>query len=571
MDSLVKDNYERWLASSTVSEEEKKEILSYSDEERDDAFFQDIKFETAGMRGKLGPGTNRINFHTIGRATIALGLFLRKAYPNELHRGVVISHDNRFFSREFALDTARILNEEGIDCYLFDSLRPTPELSFAVRKMKALAGVMITASHNTKEYNGYKVYDDTGCQLTPTTIVPFLKEFNALPNELDAIPFKADKTGSTSILPPSIDDEYIALVKTCQVHPELNKKGFKVVYSPQHGTSYENAMRVFEDLGYDVHPVLSQCVHDPAFGATLSPNPETAESFIESLKLAEEIKADLCVMTDPDGDRCGLAYLSSKGTYERLTGNESGALLLDYLLSSRKELGLLPTDGTIYDTIVTSDLGRKVAKYYGVKVESFLTGFKYIGARIDYYEKLGHGPSFQFGYEESYGCLIKPFVRDKDGIQAILMYTEMALYYHNKGIALDEAYENLEKRLGFHTSETRSIFFEGSAGAEALKKLMNGLHEHPFTEILGLKAARIEDYWKQEALNLADGSKEVLTLDKSNAVKIIFEDTSWIAIRPSGTEPKCKFYVEVVQLDPEGIDDKVAALHKELRKILHLG
>ncbi|MDD5884487.1 MAG: phospho-sugar mutase [Erysipelotrichaceae bacterium] len=570
LDEKTKKNYERWLASPRLSEEEKQALRSMKEEEISDSFFRDMEFGTGGMRGKLGLGTNRMNSYTVGRVTIAFGLYLLHRYPSAKKQGVVISHDNRYHSRDFALEAAHILNEEGIPAFLFDALRPTPELSYAVRKKRACGGIMITASHNPKEYNGYKIYDDTGCQLLPDDVNEMLRFLNQLPDELEAKAPKDPSPAATAILPPSIDDEYVKEVENCQLNPSLPKQGFKIIYSPQHGASYENAMRVFRDCGYEVIPVLSQCVHDPAFGATLSPNPETAESFIESIRLAQKEGADLCVMTDPDGDRCGVAYLSSKGTYERFTGNQSAALLIDYLFSERKEKGLLSSNGVMYDTIVTSDLGRKIAHAYGIKTESFLTGFKYIGNRIDYYEKLGHGPKFEFGYEESYGCLIRPFVRDKDGIQAILLYSEMALWYHLKGIPLDIAYENLEKKYGYHATKTISVMFEGQEGLREMTSLMDRLHAHPLKEVAGKKVARLEDYQTSLSLDCQSGEKTPITLEKSNVIRMIFSDSSWIAIRPSGTEPKCKFYVEVYQKDNLGIEQRVDAIFASLKEQLGL-
>ncbi len=570
LDEKTKKNYERWLASPRLSEEEKQALRSMKEEEISDSFFRDMEFGTGGMRGKLGLGTNRMNSYTVGRVTIAFGLYLLHRYPSAKKQGVVISHDNRYHSRDFALEAAHILNEEGIPAFLFDALRPTPELSYAVRKKGACGGIMITASHNPKEYNGYKIYDDTGCQLLPDDVNEMLRFLNQLPDELEAKAPKDPSPAATAILPPSIDDEYVKEVENCQLNPSLPKQGFKIIYSPQHGASYENAMRVFRDCGYEVIPVLSQCVHDPAFGATLSPNPETAESFIESIRLAQKEGADLCVMTDPDGDRCGVAYRSSKGTYERFTGNQSAALLIDYLFSERKEKGLLSSNGVMYDTIVTSDLGRKIAHAYGIKTESFLTGFKYIGNRIDYYEKLGHGPKFEFGYEESYGCLIRPFVRDKDGIQAILLYSEMALWYHLKGIPLDIAYENLEKKYGYHATKTISVMFEGQEGLREMTSLMDRLHAHPLKEVAGKKIARLEDYQTSLSLDCQSGEKTPITLEKSNVIRMIFSDSSWIAIRPSGTEPKCKFYVEVYQKDNLGIEQRVDAIFASLKEQLGL-
>ena len=570
MDNAVTKNYNRWIESDKLSKEEKEELAKMKEDEKSDAFFKDAEFGTGGMRAKIGLGTNRINKYVIRRVTIAFGLYLKKVCKDIETRGVVISHDNRFFSRDFAIEAANILNEEGINAYLFDSLRPTPELSYVVRYMKAGAGIMITASHNPKEYNGYKIYDDTGCQLIPAQVDEMLKILDSLPNELEAEAPKAAKKGETKILPAEVDDTYCALVEKCQMEPNMRKDDFKIIYSPQHGTSYENAMRVFKDCGYNVIPVEKQCNHDPAFGGTLSPNPETAEAFIESIKLAKEEGANLTVMTDPDGDRCGLAYLSSKGEWERFTGNQSAALLLDYLLSERKKKGTLSSNGVIYDTIVSSDLARKIAKSYGVGVESFLTGFKYIGNRIGYYEKLGKGPHFEFGYEESYGCLIEPFVRDKDGIQAILLYCEMALHYHRLGIPLDVAYDNLEKKYGYHSSETLSVYFEGEKGAHEMASLMEGVHAHPLTEVAGKNIVKIEDYQTSIAKDLLTGKETAIELEKSNVIRWTFADSSWIAIRPSGTEPKCKFYIEVFQKEGDGIKETMKNMMSSLKEQLHL-
>lgn len=568
MANIVEKNYDRWINSPRVSKEDKDILLGMKSEEKDDAFFQDIEFGTAGMRGILGPGTNRMNTFTVQKATIAFGQYLLKEYPEAASMGVVISHDNRHKSREFTLLASSILNEQGIKSYIFDSLRPTPELSYAVRYTHACGGIMITASHNPKEYNGYKVYDENGCQLVPSKIAPLLKIIASLPDELsvDVSP-KAERQGKEIVLGPEVDDSYVKLVEGVQINPGLDKKGFKIVYTPNHGTSLENAMRVFKDLGYEIYPVEKQCTHDPDFGGTLSPNPEEEKSYIEPIKLAKEVGASLIVMTDPDGDRCGVAYLSSEGKYERLTGNESASLLMDYIFSERQKQGKLSKDGVMYDTIVTSSLGREIAAHYGVKTESFLTGFKFIGDRIAYYEKKGKGPHFEFGYEESYGCLIEPFVRDKDGIQAILLYCEMALFYYRQGIPLDVAYKNLERRFSFHYAHTDNIYFEGSEGASDMKKIMDKLHESSPKEVAGIKVIKCEDYEKR-LITMEDGTTVKTTLPKSEVVRLTLEDHSWIAIRPSGTEPKCKFYVEAVGKEGDDLIKKCTVLSSSLRKAL---
>ncbi len=557
-------NIERWLDSPVVSESDKESIRNMSEEKKDSSFFANIQFGTGGMRGILGPGTNCMNIFTVGKAMIALGQYLLETFKDAKERGVVISHDNRHMSREFTLLTANILNTQGIKTYIFDSLRPTPELSFAVRESNSIAGVMITASHNPKEYNGLKVYDQKGCQLTPAAIQPMLDKIAALPDELSCQVTPISKVkGETIVLDKDIDDKYVEGVKKVQLNPNLDKKGFKIVYTPNHGTSYVNAMRLFTELGYEIVPVQDQCTPDPDFTNVLSPNPEEEKAYVEPIELAKKVGAKLVVMTDPDGDRCGLAYLDRNGEYKRLTGNESAAVLLDYIFSERKAKGLLSNNGVIYDTIVSSDLERKIARNYGVGVETFLTGFKYIGDRIGYYEDKGEGPTFEFGYEESYGCLISPFVRDKDGLQAILMYSECALYYYHKGMTLGEAFEELEKKYGYHHAKTISIFFEGSEGLSKMNALMDSLRKNSPKEIGGSKVVTIYDC-ELSSITYEDGHKEALDLPKSNVLKYVLDDGSWIAVRPSGTEPKCKFYAEAISTKNENLEIKVEMLINKL-------
>ena len=564
----TKENYLRWLNSSKVSAEDKEILKKMDQKEIDDAFFKDVEFGTAGMRGVLGPGTNRMNNFTVKKATVAFAKYLLELFPNAKEEGVVISHDNRHMSREFTLLSAETLNDFGIKAYIFDSLRPTPELSFAVRYLKACAGIMITASHNPKQYNGYKVYDETGCQLVPDKIKRLLEIIDSLPNELEVEYEVASKRGETILLDNKVDDEYVRLVESIAINKDLDKSNFKVVFTPNHGTSYVNSMRIFNDLGYKIYPVMSQVDPDPDFSGTLSPNPEDARSFIEPIKLAKEIDADLIVMTDPDGDRVGLGYKDKDGSYQTLTGNQSAALLMDYIFSQKKQKGTLSKDGVMYYTIVTSSLGRDVAEHYGVKVEEFLTGFKFIGNRIDYYEKLGHGPKFEFGYEESYGCLIAPFARDKDGCQAILMYCEMALFYFLKGMRLDEAWDDLSQRFGYHQDLTYSMEFFGSEGQAKMDNLMNTLHNDPFIEINGLKVVKVDDI--EKSVRLTKNSQEPINLPKSNVVKLYLEDGSIVTVRPSGTEPKVKFYIGTRLKEKPTDNSFPEALYKGIKEVLHL-
>ena len=564
----TKENYLRWLNSNKVSEKDKEILRNMNQEQIDDAFFKDVEFGTAGMRGVLGPGTNRMNNFTVKKATVAFAKYLLELFPNAKSDGVVISHDNRHMSREFTLLSAETLNDFGIKTYIFDSLRPTPELSFAVRYLKACAGIMITASHNPKQYNGYKVYDETGCQLVPDKIKRLLELIDELPNELDVEYEKAAKRGENILLDNKVDDEYVRLVESIAINRDLDKSNFKIVFTPNHGTSYVNSMRIFKDLGYRIFPVMSQVDPDPDFSGTLSPNPEDPRAYIEPIKLAKEIDADLIVMTDPDGDRVGLGYKAKDGSYQTLTGNQSAALLMDYIFAQKKEKGTLSDNGVMYYTIVTSSLGRDVAEHYGVKVEEFLTGFKFIGNRIDYYEKLGHGPKFEFGYEESYGCLIAPFARDKDGCQAILMYCEMALYYFLKGMRLDEAWDDLSKRFGYHQDLTYSMEFFGSEGQAKMDNLMNTLHNDPFIEINGLKVVQVDDI--EKSVRLTKQSTSPINLPKSNVVKLYLEDGSIVTVRPSGTEPKVKFYIGT-KLKEKPVDNSFPeALYKGIKEVLHL-
>ena len=565
----TQENYNRWLNSNKIDVQTKEVLLKMSKEEIDDAFFKDVEFGTAGMRGVLGPGTNRLNDFTVIKATLAFGRYLLELFPNAKKEGVVISHDNRHMSREFTLLSARVLNDLGINTYIFDSLRPTPELSFAVRYLKACGGIMITASHNPKQYNGYKVYDETGCQLVPDKIARLLEIIAELPNELD-VEYKVEKQrGQNVVLDNKVDDEYVRLVESIAINRDLDKSKFKIVFTPNHGTSYVNSMRIFKDLGYQIYPVLSQCDPDPDFSGTLSPNPEDARSFIEPIKLAKEIDADLIVMTDPDGDRVGLGYKATDGSYQTLTGNQSAALLMDFIFSQKKEKGTLSKNGVMYTTIVTSSIGKEIAAHYGVSAEEFLTGFKFIGNRIDYYEKKGNGPKFEFGYEESYGCLIAPFARDKDGCQAILMYCEMALFYFLRGLRLDQAMDNLYQRFGYHQDITYSMEFFGSEGQAKMDNLMNTMHNNPFITVNGLKVVAVDDNKKQQHIE-ANGKVTPINLPKADVVKLFLEDGSLVTVRPSGTEPKVKFYVGTSLKEKPKDNSFPEALYKSLKETLHL-
>ncbi|MFA5235835.1 MAG: phospho-sugar mutase [Bacilli bacterium] len=548
---------DHWKKSRFLPPDLKEQLEAYRPDELLDAFYKDIEFGTAGMRGIMGPGPNRINIFTIKKATIGFGLYLLGVDESAREHGVVIAHDNRRHAREFNDLIAATLSQMGFKVYIFEDLRPTPELSFAVREKGAAGGIVITASHNPKQYNGYKVYDETGCQLTPNRIAPLVETIASLPDSLEVeIPAWATP-GEIVTLGNELDFRYLYNVKGVALYPDLPKRGFKVVYSPEHGTGSFLGVRLLRECGYELYPVVSQCVPDPDFSQTKSPNPELDEAYEEAIKLAKTIQAQLVLVTDPDADRVGVAYRDEKGNYVRLTGNQSGALLIDYLLRERNRLGRLADNGVVYDTIVTSPLGAKVAEYHGCRVESFLTGFKFIGDRIHFYEKTG-GPHFEFGYEESYGCLIAPFSRDKDGFQAILMYAEMALFYHLQGYHLGQRLHILHKRHGFYVDRQVSKDFQGPTGAEKIATMLARLRKTPFAQIGDFKVATFEDYLT--SIRKSERQQTSIALPSSDVVKFILTDGSSIAVRPSGTEPKCKLYFSAVASSSNEADAKMNKL-----------
>ena len=541
----ISEKYKRYLSEPTLSDEFREQLENMTDDEINDAFYCDLEFGTAGIRGVLGPGSNRLNVYVIRKATVGFARFLLQKYGSKAKtNGVVISHDNRLYSREFAIESARTLSSYGIKAYLFDDLRPTPELSYAVRKAKAVGGIMITASHNPKEYNGYKVYDKNGCQLIPSEIAGLVEIISKLGFELDVRRGRDPNPGQILMLDESYDEYYRRGVRMIQLNKDLDKEGFKIVFSPQHGTAYENGMKLFKHLKYDVIPVKEQCTFDPYFSNTKSPNPENPEAYELPLIYAKENDADLILITDPDADRIGIAFKDSKGEYQLYTGNQTGALLIEYILSQRKEKGILSKNGVVFNTIVTSSLGSKIASGYEVSTESLLTGFKFIGSRIHYYSKTRE-KTFEFGYEESYGYLVSSFVRDKDSLQAMVIISEMVNYYRLQGKRLDQVMEEISKKYGYHADKLYSIYFKGKSGLEEMFSIMRNLHDQPLTEIAGKKITVVEDYLFLTRTS-EYGEEYIENLPSTNAIKFYLEDGSWVAIRPSGTEPKCKFYYESV-------------------------
>ena len=539
----IKEKYLKWLNSNRISDEEKIILKNMSEEEIDDAFFKDIEFGTGGLRGKMGPGTNRINAHLIKKLSIGYGNFLIKSNL-DLSKGVMISHDNRKNSREYALLVSDSLNEIGINTYIFDSLRPTPELSFAVRAVKALGGIMITASHNPKTDNGFKLYNEVGTQLVPSEIEPIINEINLLGDVLDFSYKKSKIMGFCKVFDKKIDEEYVNMVLKIRLDNE-SKKLIKVLYSSNHGASLNSVKEVLTKANYNFEVFKEFESFDPEFSGCDAINPEEKNSYIKPIKRAKEIGADIILMNDPDGDRVGVAALHNN-EYVLLSGNESANLLLDYILMKRKENGTLKENSIVFNTVVTSHLGKRICDSYGVKLESFLTGFKYIGERIHYYETNGNVYNFVFGYEESDGCLISKEVRDKDGTQAILLYTELANYYKNMGLDLVEAYKNLEKKYGFYKSKLFNIYLRGENGKDEIIRILNEIRNDPILKIGDRIVTKIIDYKKQKIYEINnDIIKDYKELPISDVIKFVFSDDSNIEIRPSGTEPKCKFYIEL--------------------------
>ena len=563
----VNEEYQKWLNEPSLPSYLKEQLENMSQEEIYDAFYADLEFGTAGIRGVLGPGTNRLNVYIVRKATVGFAKYLIEKFPSSLDRGVVISHDNRHFSRDFTLEAAKVLNSYGIKAFIFDSLRPTPELSYAVRYKNAIAGIMITASHNPPEYNGYKVYDENGCQLVPQKIARLVEIISTLG---DAIDIKyGDGSSITETLNSDVDEAYVKDVLSIQLNPELSKKDFKIVFSPQHGCSLDRAKDVFNALGYDVTYVEEQCTHNPDFNATKSPNPELPEAFELSIEYAKRVNADLIINTDPDADRLGVAFKDKNGEYVLHTGNQTGALLINYILGERAKRGLLKPNSTIFDTIVTSSFGEEIAAKYGVKTEHLLTGFKFIGDKIHEYE-ISEEKTYEFGYEESYGYLIGTFVRDKDSLQAIVMACEMANYYLKQGKTLDVVFTELEEELSFHHDKLYSIYFKGEGGKGVMAQILNTLRMKPIESIDGSKLVKYEDYQVRERYDAKGKVIGEINLPKSNVLKFYFKDGSTIAVRPSGTEPKCKFYYGAVASSAEQINGKTARMHEEVLKLLNI-
>lgn len=548
------DVYRHWLESENIDSETRRELLEIAgnDGEIKERFYRELEFGTGGLRGVLGAGTNRINKYIVGKTTQGYAEYIKKQGTEACNRGVVIAHDNRRFSIEFSKYTAGVLAANGIKAYIFDSLRPTPELSYAVRYLNAFGGVVITASHNPPEYNGYKLYDERGCQLVPAVNDVVVAEIAKIEDALSVRVLSLEEAGKLiTVLDDEIDESYYKSVMSVSVCPNV-KKDIKIVYSPQHGTGNVPVRTVLERLGYNVIAVSEQCVPDTEFSKTLNPNPETAEAYVLALEYAKKNDADIVITTDPDCDRLGTA-VKHGGEYVRMTGNQSAAVLLEYILSNKSKNGTLPRNGVMFNTVVTSDLGDRICENYGVDMEKTLTGFKFIGDKI-YRHELAGDKSFVFGYEESYGCLIADFVRDKDAVQASMMLCEAAAYYHEDGKTLIDVLNGLYAKYGFFLDALDNFMFKGIDGADRIGALMNTLRTEPPVAVDSASVVKLEDYLSKEMNDVGFPS--------SNVLKFILSDGSWVAVRPSGTEPKCKFYFSVVAENKAEAEIKLAKMRE---------
>ncbi|MBM6677221.1 phospho-sugar mutase [Faecalicoccus pleomorphus] len=561
---MVEERYEKWVSHPNLDPRYKDELNNMDAQEKNDAFYTLIEFGTAGMRGLLGPGTNRINIHTIRKATQGYANYIKKAGEAACKAGIAIGYDNRHMSKEFAFDCADLLAKNNIASYVFESLRPTPELSFAVRHLHCFGGIMITASHNPKEYNGYKLYDDKGCQLVPALAGQVIDEVNAIEDELaiDANCTEEQKKLVT-VIGKEVDEEYYRNVLSIQLNPDV-KKDIKIVFSPEHGTANIPVQEVYKRAGYTCIPVVEQCTPDPDFSNTPTPNPEQPGAYELALKYARENDADVILVCDPDADRMGVG-VKHNGDYVVLTGNQSGSVEIEYICSQLKEKGLMPENPVMFNTVVTSDLGEKVAADYGVETEKTLTGFKFIGEKVAKYE-VTHEKNYVFGYEESYGSLIKPFVRDKDAPQACLMLAEAASFYKQQGKDLVDVLDSLYERHGTYEESQVALTLSGEAGANRIKEILADLRKDAPTEINGSKVVRSEDY-KECTIKEGDTVTELTGFTKSDVLKYYLEDGSWIAVRPSGTEPKCKFYYCIKGNSKEDAHEKTVAYQQAMKEL----
>ena len=570
-----KEIYNQWLENPYFDETTKDELKAIKDDENEikERFYMDLEFGTAGLRGIIGAGTNRMNIYVVRRATQGLANYIAKV--DKKSQGVAIAYDSRHMSPEFAQEAALCLAANGIKAYIFETLRPTPELSFAVRHLGCVAGINVTASHNPPEYNGYKVYWEDGAQITPPHDTGIMGEVKAISdwNTVKTMDKEeAVKAGLFEVIGQAVDDAYMAELKKQIIHMDAIQaegKNLKIVYTPLHGTGNIPARRILKELGFEnVYVVPEQELPDGDFPTVSYPNPEAAEAFELGLKLAREVDADIVLATDPDADRLGVRVKDRNGEYHDLTGNMSGCLLANYELSQRKAVnGSLPEDGALVKTIVTTNLADAIAKGYGVNLIEVLTGFKYIGQQILGFENSGKG-TYLFGFEESYGCLIGTYARDKDAIVATMALCEAAAYYKTQGKTLWDAMIDMYEEFGYYKDAIQAVTMKGIEGLQKIQEIMTTLRQNPPAEFAGHKVTAVRDYKLDEITDLATGEKKPTGLPNSNVLYYELTDDAWVCVRPSGTEPKVKFYYGVKGTSLADADEKSDAMGKAVLEMV---
>ena len=570
-----KEIYNQWLENPYFDEATKEELKAIKDDENEikERFYMDLEFGTAGLRGIIGAGTNRMNIYVVRRATQGLANYIAKV--DKKSQGVAIAYDSRHMSPEFAQEAALCLAANGIKAYIFETLRPTPELSFAVRHLGCVAGINVTASHNPPEYNGYKVYWEDGAQITPPHDTGIMGEVKAISdwNTVKTMDKEeAVKAGLFEVIGQAVDDAYMAELKKQIIHMDAIQaegKNLKIVYTPLHGTGNIPARRILKELGFEnVYVVPEQELPDGDFPTVSNPNPEAAEAFELGLKLAREVDADIVLATDPDADRLGVRVKDRNGEYHDLTGNMSGCLLANYELSQRKAVnGSLPEDGALVKTIVTTNLADAIAKGYGVNLIEVLTGFKYIGQQILGFENSGKG-TYLFGFEESYGCLIGTYARDKDAIVATMALCEAAAYYKTQGKTLWDAMIDMYEEFGYYKDAIQAVTMKGIEGLQKIQEIMTTLRQNPPAEFAGHKVTAVRDYKLDEITDLATGEKKPTGLPNSNVLYYELTDDAWVCVRPSGTEPKVKFYYGVKGTSLADADEKSDAMGKAVLEMV---
>ena len=567
------DNFKKWLDYAELPDYLREDLNSMDEKTKEDAFYTNLEFGTAGMRGLIGAGTNRINIYVVRQATEGLARLIEEKGDEFKKRGVAIAYDSRHFSPEFAFESAAVLAKHGIKSYVFESLRPTPELSFAVRHLETFAGIMITASHNPAPFNGYKVYGEDGGQMPPHDADALTDYIRAIENPfaIEVADVEAEKaSGLIEVIGDAIDAEYLKEVKDVNINQKLIDeygKDMKIVYTPLHGTGEMLARRALAQAGFDsVEVVEAQAVADPDFSTVKSPNPESQAAFALAEELGRKVGADVLVATDPDADRVGVEVLQKDGSYLNLSGNQIGAIMAKYILEAHKSAGTLPANAALCKSIVSTDLVTKIAESYGATMFNVLTGFKFIAEKIQEFEEK-HNHTYMMGFEESFGYLIKPFVRDKDAIQAVLVVAELAAYYRSRGLTLADGIEEIYKEYGYFAEKTISVTLSGVDGAEQIKSIMAKFRDNGPKEFNATAISVTEDF-KAQTSTAADGTVTALTTPPSDVLKYTLDDGSWIAVRPSGTEPKIKFYIAVVGDSNEDAQAKIAAIEAEINAFI---